>query len=323
MRRTSRGTFPALITLCAFSAFGCGPGFEPVARLTRLRVLAIGNEPVNPIPGEVTTFEALVYAPPAIADQPFTYSWSWCPVLGQANDGYACPITDGHFQQMGANLGLVDLPPLKLGTDRTQPFTNPFPSALLADLCKRGFEGTLPDCEGGFPVRVNFTVVQAGPEHAATTILRLPIADGVPSNANPRFDPSGPALGALIGGVEQPINSQAALTLPRWKETDLRAHVADVEAESYMGTDDNDQPAVLRERLVLSWFVETGDVAADSHNTGYFPGQTEIEQFLSNKWKPSTTATYPNDQAQLIVVLRDNRGGVSWTSASVRLEPTP
>ena len=54
MRRTSWSTFLALVTLVSVAALGCGPGFEPVARLTRLRVLAIGNDPVNPIPGEVS-----------------------------------------------------------------------------------------------------------------------------------------------------------------------------------------------------------------------------------------------------------------------------
>ena len=323
MRNRHPCAFPTVSMLCFLAGLGCGPGFEPVARLTRLRVLAIGNAPVNPDPGQVTTFEPLVYAPPATAGQAFSYAWTWCPVLGEANDGYTCPISEAQIAQLRSDLGLDKIPSLSLGSYRTLSFTNPFPAAVLAEFCARGFEGTVPDCEGGFPVRVKVEVVNGDARQTATTILRLPIAAGVRSNANPRFDSAGPALTVLLDGAELSIDQQAVPTLPRWKETELRAHVADAEAETYAGTDDKGQPATLRERLVLSWFVETGDVATDSHNTGYIPGQTEIAQFLANKWKPATSATYEPDRAQLIVVLRDNRGGVSWASGFVHLEPTP
>jgi hypothetical protein len=313
----------SVVSLACLATIACGPAFDPVARLTNLRVLAIRAEPVNPAPGELTTLTALVYAPPDTTRAPFTYAWSWCPQLGNANDGYDCAFTEQQLQQMGSGEGVTDVPPLTLGTEQTQPFRNPFPTALLSDLCDMGIAGTPADCQGGFPVRVKLTVTHAGEQRTATTVLRLPTSDGSPSNANPRFTSDSPALGALTAGVEQPIDDQAAVTLPRLEETDLRAHVDDAEAESYLGLDDSDNPAVLRERLVLSWYVETGDVTPDSFHTGYFPGLTDIGQFLSNKWKPAKKADFPSDQARIILVLRDNRGGVAWTTGTVGLEPTP
>jgi hypothetical protein len=295
--------------------------------VSNLRVLAVRAEPVNPGLGATTTLDALVYAPDAeiaqTADPSFTYAWSWCPRLGNPNDGFPCPVDEEQLQQLAATARLVDLPPLSLGADPTSAFRNPFPGAVLAHLCDQGYAGTPADCRGGFPVRVKVTVAHGGVERTATMILRLPITDDAASNANPRFEPGGPALGALMAGVEQPIDEQAAVTLPRLKETDLRAHVSDAEAESYVGLDDDDTVAVLRERLVLSWYVETGDVTADSFHTGYFPGLTDIGQFLSNKWKPGKQADFPLDHARLIVVLRDNRGGVSWASGVVGLEAAP
>jgi hypothetical protein len=327
MSTASWRTFPAhlrfLLMLASsfLPALGCAGDFEPYARLTRLRVLAIRAEPVNPAPGQTTTFEPLVYAPPADAAEPFTYAWSWCPLLGVADDGYKCPLGEDQLQQLRAALGSAEAPPLTLGTERTQSWRNPFPTAALAQLCRDGFSGIRPDCEDGFPVRIYFTVTHAGVEQKATTVLRLPIADGVPSNANPHFEATGAPLAIFKDGAEQPITSQSAPTLPRLKDTELRVHVADAEAESYMGTDNDNKPAVVRERLVLTWFVETGDV--ENEHTGYFPGETAIAQFLEDKWKPGKKADYQPDRAQLILVLRDSRGGVGWASGSVNLEPTP
>ncbi|MEP6652129.1 MAG: hypothetical protein ABJA82_02155 [Myxococcales bacterium] len=294
-----------------------------MARLTKLRVLALRAEPINPQRGELVALESLIYAPPGIADQRFTFSWSWCPYVGSPNDGYVCPLDDASLQALGAEMGVGDIPALTLGTDRTATFRNPFPSTVLTALCDRGFEPIPSECDGGFPIRIKFTVAVGDTRQTATTLIRLPTAEGVPPNANPAFDASGPPLTALINGVEEPIDDQGAVIVPRLKETKLRAHVADMESESYVGRDENGNPAVLREGLALSWYVETGDVTADAFHTGYFPGTTQIEQFLSNTWTPEQKADYPRDEARIIVVLRDNRGGVTWTSGLVGLETTP
>jgi hypothetical protein len=312
-----------LVAFFTLIVLGCGPTFDPVARLTKLRVLALHAEPLNPQLGELVVLEPLIYAPPEIADQPVTYSWSWCPYIGSPNDGYVCPLDDASLEALGAEVGVSDIPALALGTDRTTTFRNPFPSTVLAALCDQGFELIPSECDGGFPIRIKFTVAVGETRQTATTLIRLPTAEGVPPNANPAFDAAGPLLTALVNGVEQPIDDQGAVTAPRLKETKLRAHVADSESESYVGRDENGDPAVLRESLTLSWYVETGDVAADAFHTGYFPGTTQMEQFLSNTWTPEQKADYPRDEARIIVVLRDNRGGVTWTSGIVTLEPTP
>ncbi|MEO5767516.1 MAG: hypothetical protein ABIS92_04125 [Polyangia bacterium] len=314
--------FP-LLALFTLIVLGCGPTFDPVARLTKLRVLALRAEPINPQLGELVTLEPLIYAPPEMAGQPFTYSWSWCPYLGSANDGYACPLDDASLHAMGREVGVSEIPSLALGTDGTATFRNPFPSTVLAALCDEGFEAIPSECDGGFPIRIKFSVAVGEARQTATTLIRLPTAAGVPPNTNPAFDAAGPPLTALVDGVEQPIDDQAAVSAPRLKETKLRAHVADLESETYVGRDEDGAPASLREGLTLSWYVETGDVAADAFHTGYFPGTTQIEQFLSNSWTPEQKADYPRDQARIIVVLRDNRGGVAWTSGTVALEPTP
>ncbi len=309
--------------MLAATALACTPAFDPEARLTKLRVLAVRAEPVNPNVGEITTLDTLVYVPPDAAGDPVTYSWSWCPELGDPSDGYRCPETDQEIQEMGAELGVTDIPPLSLGTDATATFRNPFPPAVLADLCNRGFELGASRCDQGFPIRIAVTVAQGNVRLPATTVLTLPVADGATTNLNPAFAAGGPAVTALMNGVDVPIDDQASVMLPRVIETKLHANVADSEAETFEGLDDDGQPALLRERLTLSWYVETGDVEPDSFHTGYFPGTTDLDKLLSNGWKPGERADYPRDDAQIILVLRDSRGGVGWTSGRVGLEPTP
>jgi hypothetical protein len=77
-----------------------------------------------------------------------------------------------------------------------------------------------------------------------------------------------------------------------------------------------------RETLALSWFVTTGKVENpeeeddeigpfedDAQRTLYVPGQSEFDSLLENGWKLPYTAPRA---AELVLVLRDERGGVAW-----------
>jgi hypothetical protein len=77
-----------------------------------------------------------------------------------------------------------------------------------------------------------------------------------------------------------------------------------------------------RETLVLSWFVTPGELSDpddddasvgpfddETQRTLYVPGQSAFDALLSNGWRIPFT-----DQraAELVLVLRDGRGGVAW-----------
>ena len=112
------------------------------------------------------------------------------------------------------------------------------------------------------------------------------------------------------------------VTLPRRQDTILTAAVVEASSEVYRGK--NDEGVVqdgLRERLFLSWFIESGD--SKDARTGFIAGQVPLERALTNKWKPDATKDYPRDTARLVVVIRDHRGGVGWRSAIVRLGDAP
>jgi hypothetical protein len=84
------------------------------------------------------------------------------------------------------------------------------------------------------------------------------------------------------------------------------------------------------ERLDLSWFTEAGDFGSDGeggHRTGFLGLPEDADSPFSgatdNKWTLPKSEDYKDDKARLIVVVRDNRGGVAWTTGSASLEPKP
>ncbi len=103
------GTFATLLALGLLAAglAGCGASFDSPTLLSKLRLLALQAAPVNPAQGETTTITPLVYSP---SDAPLEFSWSWCPLLGQANDGYVCPIAYDDASAMLAAAGVTDAP---------------------------------------------------------------------------------------------------------------------------------------------------------------------------------------------------------------------
>jgi hypothetical protein len=301
---------PALLLTTA-----CGADFDPTSRIKSLRVLAVRSEPVSPLAGASTTLSALVFTPEP--DPSVSYAWSWCPFPGSANDGYPCKVTEADLAQLG---GGVPIPPFDLGSGATATFMNGIPAAALQQLCAGvpGAPEVMLDCDGGFPVQIKVTVKTDTDQVTAVRTLRLPVDAAPEPSTNPTLD----GLLAELGGADVAIDDAAAATLPRLKDTVIKATVSPDSSETYTGRDDNNQLTPgLHERLILSWFVETGDV--DSAQTSYLPGLTPLEDATKNKWKPARTKDYQRADSRLIVVLRDNRGGVSWKIGKVMLEGTP
>jgi hypothetical protein len=72
---------------------------------------------------------------------------------------------------------------------------------------------------------------------------------------------------------------------------------------------------------VLTWFVESGDT--QDQNTTFIDGVIPLAEATTNGWTPDSEARYPVDTAELIVVIRDGRNGVAWTSGLAHLAQTP
>lgn len=324
---------PKLIPFLALAAAGvvgagCGEDFDPYNRLNSLRVLAIAADPPIPPPGQTTTLSALVYVPEQGASEApagVSYAWSWCPFPGSAADNYSCQITQEQLAMLGA--AGAALPPLDLGTGLTASLPNAVDPQILVQLCK-GVPGApqVLDCAEGFPVQIKLRIKTATDEIVSVSTVRLPLPDTAP-NQRPVIDGllaefdrkivNGDGTMAMDVKEQLPIASDGQVTLPRNQDTVIKAVVAPSQIESYMGRDDDLNPALVRERLTLTWFVESGETA--SSRTGYVEGGAPLERALRNKWKPGLLKDYAPTTARLIVVVRDNRGGVGWRSGVVTL----
>ena len=77
----------------------------------------------------------------------------------------------------------------------------------------------------------------------------------------------------------------------------------------------------MRETLLFTWFTELGGF--DNHRTLFIDGVDALDGAAAAKWTPPATREDDRPTSRLIVVVRDDRGGVGWTSATASLEPTP
>jgi hypothetical protein len=309
-RRVPRAA--ALVCACSIAGglTACSGDFDPFNRVTELRVLAVQSEPAAPAPDETSVLTPLVYTPPG--ETVTGYAWSWCPFA----DGATCLLPEAELRAAAGEAGAA-IPPYDLGTGPTASFPHTIPVALLDALC----EGTtqqpaVVDCEGGFPVTVHVRVTTATTTVDTVRTLRLR-RPGDPANANPVID----GITVVDGAGEHPVDDTPTLTLPREAETELRLAVRAEMAESYPGFDLDDRPITARERLIFTWFVESGDT--DAERTGFIDGVEPLEDAVGNLWEPAPVVDYPRDTARLIVVVRDDRDGVAWRSATVSLGGAP
>ncbi len=293
---------------------GCGgEEFDPFGRLTSLRVLAIQSEPVSPGPGETTTLMPSLYIPGSHSEP--TFSWSWCPVPGSSYDGYPCEFDE---ESLGALTGMMDIPPLDLGEGETATLRNPMASDLLPELCATSSGGPEAfSCDEDWPVQVKLTVATDEDEVVAVRTLYLPFEPPQEVNTNPTLE----GLEVRLNGEWVDVTEEFDTPLPRDEATKLRAKVSEDQAQRYETRSADGGSARERERLTISWFVETGTTKFE--RTGFIDGTTTIATLANNEWVPERHEDYPEDTAEILLVIRDNREGVSWQRFSVRLAEEP
>jgi len=299
-------------TLLGPALVACGEDFSPYNRLTSPRVLAIASDPPAPMTGETTTISPILYLPEGVAVD--SYEWSWCPFPGGASDGYPCLVTEEELEEYagGEDLGV---PPFDLGTAPTATFTNSIVPLLFQAICAGAPDAPPPvDCFDGFPAQLKL-VMRAG-DVEITTIRRLRL----------RFDPAQETnaipviagLDALLPDSEAPIDgTEPSVTIPRAEDTVIRARVDTASAEEFTDRDEDGQPITAFERLNLSWFVESGDTR--SGRTSFIDGLVTFDRALENEWEPARVEDYPGDTSRIIVVVRDNRDGVTFAEGAVFL----
>jgi len=335
-----RAAVAAAVVATAVTAAGCGEDFDPYTRLTSLRVLAIQSEvttqpanasgalQVSPGPGDTVTLTPVMFVP--AGDTITSWAWRWCPLTGSPNNGYQCAFASAEDVMIKTG---VTVPDFDLGTADKATFTNSLPPELIAGLCA-GLPGVLaaPNCEGGYPIQIEMRVESMkDPGIDAVSMLRLridspnPALPPMPPNYNPALDATLPPLSAIpdfgMGPMAIPDDADPTVTLQRDRATPVIVGLSEDQAEPYMGLDDDGNLTDQRERLTLSWFVESGDM--EFEKTAFIQDVEPIGDTIRNSWTPAITRDYTPDTARVVVVIRDNRGGVAWVRGNVRLGATP
>jgi hypothetical protein len=324
--------------------------FNTPTLLNKPRILAIKADPAQPALGASTTLSALVYQPPVAdgADAGVSvtgYSWSWCPLATSSADGFTCPISQDAANQLFASLGVTGAPLLTLPDGETAKFTNPFPAPVLANLCVYGLAATSGSpganfaCTiAGFPITINLvvhTTVAGEPKDlAAVFFVYLPINDAVAANLNP-----------LVNGIkvfDHQLDQMGTQEVPRNFGVPVFLVMDSPSAEQLPDPNDVLPPSKYPppdpkypplgpniapyEQLTMSWYAECGDFGANGlggDRTGYLGDpnnpNSQFDVALENTWNIPKTEGCPIDYASLFVVVRDNRGGVAWTSGKAHV----
>jgi hypothetical protein len=250
---------------------------------------------------------------------------------------------------LAAQAGLVDLPPLVLGNTETIDFTNRFPPALLASLCAgdssttelflanttadqgRRVFGCAP---ATLPVQIMLTIRGSITETGVVS-LHLPIDGSTPGNSNPIIK----GINVLPEGSGVLDETGSAL-VPRDAKVRLRAEVEEAQSEVYLDKQvgpsgdfvkDSAGQFILaptRERLRLSWLSEGGGFVDNAAEWGAGDLDSKgqpilLSSVIENDWSTPKIEDFPAATSLVVVVVRDNRGGVSWAQGSATLGGTP
>jgi hypothetical protein len=310
----------ALIPLTLAAATACAPDFVPYNQLDRLRVLALRAEPMQVGFGASSTLTPLTHVPSGEAP---AYRWSWCPFTTGSADGYTCAVTEAELQQAAdASLPVgttFDVPSFELGNEETAIFVNPFPPELLRNACAGLIgeggapAGAVPDCRRSFPITVRLDLSTA--TEALTAVRRIDlVVEGILSpNQNPQLA----GLRAAGDGVDfdaaPSVAEDGSTPIDREADVELFVELDEAEAEAFVAEDGES----AREQLVLTWFVEAGETEVT--RTAFVSGRIGLDDARRNRWTTPARAELARDPARLVVVIRDDRGGVGWVDRTVTL----
>jgi hypothetical protein len=347
MVRARRAFTIALGSVGLVAMMACKPEFaERASEVTSLRVLAVGSTPAEGDPlhtGDSISYTALVVDPSGPRDDA-ALEWNFCTEpkpVNELNDiAGACFALDPDASQFTPLMATGVKATGTLPVNGCRQFGPNPPEAKDGGLPGRPAD---PDPTGGYyqPVRVRAleadNVVAMGQTRlrcdlagATSEILREFTGRYVP-NANPTIE----RLVAVRSSDEEvPPSAGGSVSLTVGRGEAVRLRVAwptcgenvpcpadsmtcpEPEpcggAESYAVFDLQTRAIVAhREAMRASWFTTAGSFTDDT--TGQGEEQAAVSQ-AENTW---TAPDAPNDNVWLWLVLRDNRGGVTWNAYHV------
>ena len=269
-------------------------------QLDRLRVLATQATPAEAQPGDTVEFKSLVYQPEGESLEGVV----WFGCLNDSATSFGCTIDPTLLE------GLSE-PPTEQ-SEQIAWFTELQEAGLL------GFEPALPpsweipsdaldevdeaDKFEGVSAFLNLTVIPSDAENdedIEVAFKRYPISLNPEPNKNPLLSHF------LVGGVEYEADE-----IPRVQAgevIDLDIVFADGSVQDYSYTNPDTGVTEIRTEVpYLSWYTEDGS----------FDNTVSLLPYTSVEWTAPPTAT----QSEIIVTVRDRRGGMDWLRFDIIVE---
>lgn len=276
------------LMLNALACHGCSDDFDPSSRVVNLRVLAVQADHPSAAPGQEVRLQALYYDP---EERPLSWAWGPCASAGSSS---AIACAQG-----------IDLANMTVGVDPSFTFTVP---AAAADDATPTVGVAVVACPGtivsgetaGIPLRCLDAQGRALDINAFEVGMKRLFVRTRDENHNPSLEM------VLWDGERWPEGEEREARCDgdskKCKKHKLEVRAPDAEER----TIDVDGRPITEQAIVQ--FYGTGGTFEDDVRTLDEPDTT---------WQPR-----PEDRDRLLTlwfVVRDDRGGVTWTDRQVRV----
>lgn len=291
--------------------------------LDRVRILALKSEPASLAAGDTATLSALVYDP---EDLNMSYSWSWCPIRNGANEGFTCALEEADLQAIWATLNNgKELPPYDLGNEPTAQFTNQFDGDTVMEVCSTLMKDEDADdfalfsCVMGLELSVELRMTSGDQEWVALKNLDLILDETkIQRNTNPTILPEMREVTQIIPqGKMAPLRQKVepGEALYEGGRYEFIANIDEEQAERFNapkleGVKGSAGGEEKKENLYINWFVTKDAVKYRLEGTLFVDGGLDFEDLITNEVELAETVK--SGEIRLILVLRDERGGVDW-----------
>ena len=329
-----RANLLQVLALTSLSVSGCVPSFEDnLSTVLQPEVLAVQAEPAEAAPGETVQLSALVASPDLSASTP-ELVWGLCTArkplteLGPVNP--VCIQAPRAAPDAIVALGSGASVSATLPMDACRLFGPSLPEPMNGEPAGRPVD---PDPTGGFYQPVTVTLVANSVTTLGAVRLFCPPA-GLDLDQAAAFNSSyhrnqNPTLDTVrtldAAGVATPLPDSSALSLTvqpgqslhlqtNWA-TCAASDSACTGAETYVAFNaDTRQLDTKHESVRVSWYASAGSFAHP------VTGRDEDEFALTNT-ENTWTASPNTGDARLWLVVRDSRGGQSFRSFVISVQP--
>jgi hypothetical protein len=284
-------TLPLIVLLT-----GCGANTLTQSwQLDRLRILGVRATPAEPQPGELTTFESLVYVPSGMTLDGVV----WFGCLPQSADEFGCELDTTALEDLESATYEELVEAGFIGFEPLFPPTWVPPADALDGMTEQ-------EQQEGLSALINLTALPDGAEDDGDIELaykRVPVSLAKTPNHNPDI------TGLLIDG--EPLTPGEPLSVTSGQVVEIDPVMSETSIEDYTYTTSDGVTETRTEEPYFTWYTEAGT----------FDQPYSLYPYTSVEWTAPYLKSGQEYEGLMLVVLRDRRGGMAWTELTVKVTP--